>query len=252
MYENSFSLINKIEKKMNFTQPITTEFAVQMKCPNCSNQVKKALSSFSLNKLDISIPQQTVVIESLYSPSKLLSHIRSTGLVSTLRGISSPFTVLNSPYTLPTSAVCIFESFHNAQQGWAQDVNKGLARLVQLSESIVLIDLVVEGLQPLTDYSFEIRECGDLSQGAESTGDCWKSIAMLTSNTQGQAEWISEIDKVALWECIGRSLVLKPVNENSETNSIAGIIARSSHIFQNSKKICSCSGKTLWEEASRL
>ncbi|CAJ0826137.1 20122_t:CDS:2 [Entrophospora sp. SA101] len=30
---------------------------------------------------------------------------------------------------------------------------------------------------------------------------------------------------------------------------IAGIIARSAGAFENTKKVCSCSGKTLWEEA---
>ena len=39
------------------------------------------------------------------------------------------------------------------------------------------------------------------------------------------------------------------IDGNSGPGLIAGIIARSAGAFENMKKVCSCSGKTLWEEA---
>lgn len=52
-----------------------------------------------------------------------------------------------------------------------------------------------------------------------------------------------------LAECIGRSMV---VQEQDKNYLAAGIIARASPVDGNIKKICLCSGKTLWQERKDL
>ncbi|KPM02343.1 hypothetical protein QR98_0007550 [Sarcoptes scabiei] len=53
-----------------------------------------------------------------------------------------------------------------------------------------------------------------------------------------------KIDSLDLVSMIGRSLAIK----TSDEIIAAGIIARASKIYDNSKKVCLCSGKTLWQE----
>ena len=61
-------------------------------------------------------------------------------------------------------------------------------------------------------------------------------------------------DQIKVWDIIGRSICIseKPnTRENVENigeRLACGIIARSANVFRNMKKICACSGKTLWDE----
>ena len=62
------------------------------------------------------------------------------------------------------------------------------------------------------------------------------------------------IDKqLKVWDIIGRSFCVYEKNDDgNEANCgkkiACGIIARSAGLFENMKKICLCSGRTLWEE----
>jgi copper chaperone CopZ len=232
---------------------ITAEYAVQMTCDKCVSKVHGALSPLGVQHYTISLPNQLVTVQSVpreHPPSRLLAVLRSTGLTSLLRGITSPYIAASTPYTYPGAAVCIFESFKGAAQGWAQDVNKGLSRLVQIDDSEILVDLTVDGLEPHAEYTLQVRECGDLSQGSLSTGDVLHSIGTLQTDSKGSGELVQEVQGFAMWQLVGRSLVFQ--SPKGPDFDVAGIIARSAGLFQNAKKICACSGKTLWEEASRL
>ena len=232
---------------------ITTEYAVQMTCEKCVAKVHGVLGPLGLQHYAISLPEQVVTVKSApreHAPSRLLSVLRSTGLTSLLRGIASPYITASTPYTYPGAAVCIFESFKGAAQGWAQNVNKGLSRLVQIDDSEILVDLTVDGLEPHSEYQLQIRECGDLSQGSQSTGDVLHSVGTLQTDAKGSGELVKEVQGFAMWQLVGRSLVLQ--SRKGSDFDIAGIIARSAGLFQNTKRVCACSGKTLWEEASRL
>ena len=230
---------------------LKTEFAVKMTCSQCSEKVRGSLKGLNIESCHLDVPSQTVVLESKEPPSRLLTAIRSSGLITALRGIASPFTAKATPYTYPAAAVCIFESFKGAAQGWAQDVNRGLARLVQIGENEIFVDLSVDNLEPNSAYSFRVNECGDLSQGAESTGDCFRRIGQIFTDSLGKGEFMGEVKGLSIWQIVGRSLVLEPMF-GPRSDSIAGIVARSGGLFENKKTVCACSGKTLWEEASRL
>jgi copper chaperone for superoxide dismutase len=61
------------------------------------------------------------------------------------------------------------------------------------------------------------------------------------------------IDKqLKVWDIIGRSLCIseKPNTRHGDSGErlACGVIARSANVFRNSKKICECSGKTVWDE----
>ena len=50
-------------------------------------------------------------------------------------------------------------------------------------------------------------------------------------------------------DVIGRSLITTHVGTGTNTY---GVVARSSGVFGNRKKVCQCSGETVWEEAIRV
>jgi copper chaperone for superoxide dismutase len=158
------------------------------------------------------------------------------------------------------SAVCILET-HSQQ---LSDKVKGLIRMVQVSSSLTLFDLTIRGLAP-GKYDATIRETGDISQGVISTGAMWKDPVkegpqglkgrLGTVNVDGNGLGSVFIDKpIQIWEMIGRSIVVSRQHdgegkfEKNDDNTLVGVIARSPGVWDNDKTVCSCSGKTLWEE----
>ena len=135
--------------------------------------------------------------------------------------------------------------------------------MVQVSPKLTLIDLTIRGLSP-GKYWATIRETGDISQGAVSTHGIWtepkeaalKPRGFLGTVTVGKNGIGSVfIDKpIQIWEMIGRGLVVSKQHEGegkfekNDEDTLVGVIARSAGVWDNDKTVCSCSGKTLWEE----
>lgn len=143
------------------------------------------------------------------------------------------------------------------------DYVRGLVRIVQVAPQITLFDLSIRGLSPGT-YHANIRESGDISQGPESVGGIWDMLRAKTEKTQargllGTVE-VSKtgtgavfIDRpVHIWELVGRSIVVSKQEMESmskdDPDTLVGVIARSAGVWDNDKTVCSCSGKTVWEE----
>lgn len=157
------------------------------------------------------------------------------------------------------AAVCILET-HSTK---ISDKVMGLARMVQVSDSLTVIDLTIRGLSP-GKYWATIRQTGDISGGAISTGGLWtdekdgslKPRGVLGTIQIGQNGMGSVfVDKpIKIWEMIGRGMVVSRQHEGNEKfekndeNTLVGVIARSAGVWDNDKTVCSCSGKTLWEE----
>lgn len=57
---------------------------------------------------------------------------------------------------------------------------------------------------------------------------------------------------IHIWEVLGRSMVisrsLEGTQQEADPDTLVGVIARSAGVWDNDKTVCSCSGKTLWEE----
>ncbi|KAI1321484.1 hypothetical protein EDD11_005175 [Mortierella claussenii] len=126
-----------------------------------------------------------------------------------------------------------------------------------------------------------------VDHGDEETGHVG-DLGNVEVNEKGWGDLVLESRRIKVWDIIGRSMVVTekeddlgklgkvtpgtttpttttgtkttgPVTEelrrlskedgNSGKGVICGIIARSAGMFENAKKICDCSGTTLWEEA---
>lgn len=154
---------------------------------------------------------------------------------------------------------------------------QGLARFVQIDNETCLIDLTVQGLRP-GKHGVHIHELGDISRGWMSTGDHFNptdvdhgdpddghvgDLGNVEVDENGWGDLVLESNRVKVWDIIGRSMVITENQDdlgrggnkgskwdgNSGPGVLCGIIARSAGAFENMKKVCACSGKTLWEEA---
>lgn len=158
------------------------------------------------------------------------------------------------------AAVCILETHSTA----AADKVKGLVRMVQVAPSLTLFDLTIRGLSP-GKYWATIRETGDISQGVISSGAMWKDTSKEEPlKPKGRLGTVDVgkngigsvfIDRpIQVWEMIGRSIVVSRQHEGegkfekNDEDTLIGVIARSAGVWDNDKTVCSCSGKTLWEE----
>jgi copper chaperone for superoxide dismutase len=149
--------------------------------------------------------------------------------------------------------------------------------MVQVSPTLTLFDLTLRGLSPGT-YVATIRQTGDISNGAISTLGIWNpdtspSTPTPSSTTTSESEkpkgflatitialdgtGSAFIDKpIQIWEMIGRGMVVSREGkengegrfERNDEDTLVGVVARSAGVWDNDKTVCSCSGKTLWEE----
>lgn len=137
--------------------------------------------------------------------------------------------------------------------------------MVQVSSNMTIIDLTIRGLSPGT-YHATVRENGDISRGAESTGATWDMARAKHEDSPTHAKGIFgtvEVGKggigsvfldkpIQIWEMIGRSIVVARQQDGSfskdDPDTLVGVIARSAGVWDNDKTVCSCSGKTVWEE----
>ncbi|EGX87808.1 superoxide dismutase copper chaperone Lys7, putative [Cordyceps militaris CM01] len=163
------------------------------------------------------------------------------------------------------AAVSILESFAESltQQQGNEDPSRevrGLARMVEVGAGRTLVDLTVRGVSPGT-YRATIRQYGDLKDGAESTGPVWTQqqdesqprglLGTVEVGTDGRGSVF--VDRAFhIWEVIGHAMVLTKQAESAQlkndADTVVGVIARSSGMWDNDKTVCSCTGKTLWEE----
>ena len=140
---------------------------------------------------------------------------------------------------------------------------RGLARMVEVASGHTLVDLTVRGVAPGT-YHASIREYGDLKDGAESAGPVWRGTTPKEGEEPKGALGVVQVDEAGrgsafvdhpfhIWEAIGHAMVLTRQNEGAgplknDENTVVGVIARSAGVWDNDKTVCSCTGKTLWEE----
>lgn len=61
----------------------------------------------------------------------------------------------------------------------------------------------------------------------------------------GEIQW-------GVGEMVGRGVVVERVADDAEGAVVVGVVARSAGVWENSKTVCSCSGKTVWEEREEM
>ncbi|KAK0761780.1 LOW QUALITY PROTEIN: hypothetical protein N5P37_004579 [Trichoderma harzianum] len=254
-----------------------TLFAVPLSCDGCVKSVSDSLYKLDgITKVEGNLKDQLVSVEGsawhhehatsrhhLYTsanasghaavaPSAIVEAIQATGRDAILRGSGAS----NS------AAVSILETFADQAEHVEDDTSRevrGLARMVQVSPDRTLIDLTIRGVAPGT-YRATIREFGDLKDGAESTGPIWSggekeepkgSLGIVQVSKDGRGSAFVD-HAFQIWEVIGHAMVLTRQDETqplkNDDNTVVGVIARSAGMWDNDKTVCSCTGKTLWEE----
>ncbi|GIJ88638.1 copper chaperone [Aspergillus pseudoviridinutans] len=235
-------------------EPFQTTFAVPMTCESCVKDVTNSLYNVEgVKKVDANLKDQLVLIEGTAPPSSIVTAIQATGRDAILRGSG----------TSNSSAVCILETHSTT----VPNKIRGLARMVQVSSNMTLVDLTINGLAP-GKYWATVREVGDISRGAESTGGIWEALKAKVMGSEAPKEprgvfGSVDVDNkgrgnvfldrpVAIWELIGRSMVVSKSQEGpfqrEDPDTLVGVIARSAGVWDNDKTVCSCSGKNVWQE----
>lgn len=213
-----------------------------MECSSCMSSLKSALTAVEgVSKFDIDLENQRVSITGSCPPSSIIQSIQSIGKDAIIRGTGAP----NS------AAVCILESF--LPQSYHENPVRGLARIVSVGPDELLFDVTVNGVEKGI-YHPSIRESGNISNGSLSTGKAIHELQAVEVNTpsdffkglyKGQAFFHT---KLGITDLIGRSMILSQSKDKIDPSDLAGVIARSAGVWENEKQVCSCTGKTVWQE----
>lgn len=204
-----------------------------------------------IQNVSADLANQLISVEGTAPPSAIVAAIQDTGRDAILRGSGKS----------ESAAVCILETHSTS----VKDQVRGLIRMVQVASNMTVIDLSIRGLSPGA-YHATVRETGDISRGAETTGAIWD---MLRAKDEGKPQSAKglfgtvEVNKsgiasvfldkpIQIWEMIGRSIVVSRQQDGKfdkeDPDTLVGVIARSAGVWDNDKTVCSCSGKTVWEE----
>ncbi|KAI9224157.1 superoxide dismutase [Blastocladiella britannica] len=249
-----------VPQKNDSDPTITTEFAVDMTCGSCEKSVRAALSHVpGVHAVDVDIPAKRVVVRSdlTVTATGLFTALRTTQLDVVIRG--------QGPPGATHAAVAVLEA---SNRGHDPVRPLGVVRLTQLSATRpgVLVDASATGLAPGA-YTLAITETGDLSAGVLGLGDEIVVVATdvhvpspagapASAGGAGGLEAVAQVATGNVWDWVGRGLVVRrqhdeggDVPSGGDAVWIAGgVIARSAGAFENSKVVCACSGRTLWEE----
>ena len=230
-------------------------FSVPMHCDDCIKDISAALSELpGIQKTDFSLPKQLLTTTSTTAPSAIISTIQDTGRTAILRGSGKA----NS------AAVCILETPPPPIPPSVPEASpvRGLARLIELSDRLTLLDMTLTGL-PKGIYSASIRQSGDISSVPGSMGgvftglegDKTGDLGKLEVEETGRGSLVGEVDW-RVWEMVGRGVVVERLGEKEagrERNGlVVGVVARSAGVWENEKVVCGCSGKTVWEEREEM
>ena len=228
-------------------------FSVPMHCDACIDDISKALSNLpGIQETKCSLPNQLITTKSTSPPSAIISAIQNTGRTAILRGSGKE----NS------AAVCILETPPPPTPPPVPEDSpvRGLVRLIELSDRITLLDMTLTGL-PAGPYKASLRQSGDVSNAPRSMGGAFTGLegdktgdlGELEVDETGKGSLVGEVDW-RVWEMVGRGLMVEKLGEEEVRGdrSVVGVVARSAGVWENEKVVCSCSGKTVWEEREEM
>ncbi|KAH6893401.1 putative superoxide dismutase copper chaperone Lys7 [Thelonectria olida] len=240
--------------KMTAENSFETLFAVPLSCDGCIKAVSDSLFKIGgITNVEGNLKDQLIAVKGTAAPSAIVEAIQTTGRDAILRGSGAS----------DSAAVSILESFADIEEeNKSEKPNRevrGLARMVQVSSEKTLVDLTVRGVAPGT-YRASIREYGDLKEGARSAGPVWAGSEAGNRGALGVVEVGQDGRGAAfvahpfqIWEVIGHAMILTKQEEGgkslvNDSDTVVGVIARSAGMWDNDKTVCSCTGKTLWDE----
>ena len=92
---------------------------------------------------------------------------------------------------------------------------------------------------PPGQYDIVVRETGNLTYGIKSAGQPIRVLGKVEVDEKGWGEFSGEVEDLEVWQVIGHAI---------SVGEVAGVVARSAGVWENVKKVCACSGRTIWEE----
>ncbi|KER22326.1 hypothetical protein T265_09569 [Opisthorchis viverrini] len=218
------------------------ELAVQFGPATSANHLRNLLDKeHDIKCIEVNESEERLVVDSTLPVSTLLNLIRSQGFPTLFRGTSSDADGMKA---------CDFGSGVAVLSEGGKVC--GICRLFQPSDETLLVDASADGLFPEHQILMAIHSFGDISNDAMSCGEILTTtegtaqLGTVQADSDGHASWLVENTTLKLWNLIGRSVVLHDLTASSRI--ACGIIARSANIFSNPKKVCACSGRTMWEE----
>jgi copper chaperone for superoxide dismutase len=244
-----------------------------------------------LQKISPSLSTQTISTYGTAPPSSILAAIQSTGRDGVLRGAGN-----SNSSGGTTSAVAILEIYAQQKSSSLEETAspvRGLVRMVQVAPRTTVCDVSLTNVRPGI-WGVSVRQTGDVSSGAGSTGEIWSGddstnsqthdlvaspqkkkaessrrgfLGKLTVDESGTGK-LFDTAKWDIWEVVGRGLVAERLEDSASTltsdknrngngngirnaedqEAVVGVVARSAGVWDNDKTVCSCSGKTVWEE----
>ncbi|AET38041.1 copper chaperone CCS1 Ecym_2299 [Eremothecium cymbalariae DBVPG len=217
-------------------------YSVPMHCADCVTSIEKSLGALEgVQKVDCDLGKQIVAVTGVAPPSVVVNALQESGLDGILRGTGKP----NS------AAVAILET---ASSNHSSDPVRGLVRMVSVFENRTLFDITLNGVSHAGKYHASVHQTGDVSNGVASTGGIFcKLPEPITCAENGHPAASGPCSghgylsaKVNVNDLIGRAFVITA--EPPAQDFHYGVIARSAGAWENDKQICSCSGKTIWQE----
>ncbi|XP_061619430.1 copper chaperone for superoxide dismutase-like isoform X2 [Phyllopteryx taeniolatus] len=253
---------------MDAEKPAKLEFAVQMTCEGCRDQVRAALEhKAGVHSVSVDVSEGRVLVETTLNSGEVQALIESTHRRAVLKGMGSL-----EERDLGAAVAMLAGKWGQVQ---------GVVRFLQLSAERCLIDGTVDGLEPGA-HGLHVHALGDLTEDCLSCGEHYNpfgrrhggpqdserhvgDLGNIVAGPDGRASFRLEDSQLKVRDVIGRSLVVDagaddlgrgghPLSEltgNSGARLACGIIARSAGLFQNPKRVCACDGLTLWEERER-
>lgn len=211
-----------------------------MKCESCAKAITEELAHHDgIRIVDIDVPQQRLLLElsdsspSAFTIQALLEN--KLKLNTIIRGTGNLFTAVSELRGSPNYPGVI-----------------GVARFVENESKQCLLDAVIDGLESGQYYQLGVHQYGDLSESnLQSIGE--EMFPFVKNQRVNNGRWTvkKRVDNCDLPSFIGRAFAVRKVTDSFTKNDQivgAGLVARASKVMDNSKRVCACSGKTLWEE----
>ena len=214
-----------------------------MECQDCVDSVSKVLCQIpGVKEFNVSLENQSVLVDGTAAPSKITKAIRETGRAAILRGSGESRDGLGYNLALVYelmvgAAVCILD--YNRVDSPHQDV-RGLVTIVQLPSTSpwTFVEITMASYPPGI-YDIVVHETGNLTNGISSAGQALWVLGKVEVDEKGWGEWSGEVEDLEVWKVVGHAL---------SVDRVAGVVARSAGVWENMKKVCACSGRTIWEE----
>lgn len=260
------------------------EFAVEMTCGGCEAAIRTALETNQNIKIrQLSHTQDKLVVETHLPSHQVQALVESTGKKAVLKGLGGMEKTTDflaggdGPNIIPKSHVgaAVAMMYPSKYFGPVDQNVQGVTRFIQVDAGTCVVEGTIDGLSP-GHHNLHVHECGDLSQGCDSTGDIFNpygsphggpddfrrhvgDLGKVLADQTGRASFRITDNILKVSDIIGRSLVVKegsddlgqgdgPESKSTERGIACGVIARSAGLFDNPKTICACDGKTLWDE----